>query len=210
MVLLLVCAEGLRRGNRLALWAAVYLHVVIGVVSAIHFQVFAGFGLPLRRGHRTLSINESVWELLPVVLVPLVIAALLVAFRRHFSIDPDPALRRRSMVLLPLLLLAFVGLYSVAWFAEGNLRSSHGIVGLVGEPSPDSSAYPFPWSYVAGVYPHGFFSSLLFSLGGSVLWLLSAFSILAVFLSRRIPAGGRRCTKRPRSWCAGAGIPCPG
>ncbi|MHA7269621.1 phosphatidylglycerol lysyltransferase domain-containing protein [Arthrobacter sp. HLT1-20] len=189
MVLLLVCAEGLRRGNRLALWAAVYLHVVIGVVSAIYFQVFAGFGLPLRRGHRALSINESVWELLPVVLVPLVIAALLVIYRRHFSIDPDPALRRRSLVLLPLLLLAFVGLYSVAWFAEGNLSGPHGIGGLVASLPRIVLPYPFPWSYVAAVYPHGFFSSLLFSMGGPVLWLLSAFSILAVFLSRRTQAG---------------------
>lgn len=189
MVLLLVCAEGLRRGNRLALWAAVYLHLVIGVVSAIYFQVFAGFGVPLRLGHRALSINESVWELLPVVLVPLVIAALLVMFRRHFSIDPDPALRRRSLVVLPVLLLAFVGLYAVAWFAEGNLRSSQGMAGLLASIPRMVLPYPFPWSYVAAVYPHGFFSALLFSLGGSVLWLLSAFSILAVFLSRRTQAG---------------------
>ena len=121
MVLLLVCAEGLRRGSRLALWATVYLHVVIGVVSAFYFQVFAGVGLSLRRGHRSLSINESVWELLPVVLVPVLIAVLLLAFRRNFRVDPDPVLRRRALLYLPIILVAFVGLYTVA----GNQRQRH-------------------------------------------------------------------------------------
>lgn len=189
MLLLLVCAEGLRRGNRLALWAAVYLHLVIGLVSAIYFQVFAGLGLPLRRGHRSLSINESVWELLPVVLVPVLIALALVVFRRYFRVDPDPALRRRSLIFLPLLLLAVIVLYSVAWLAEGNLGNRMGIAALVAGIPRIILPYPFPFSYAANVYPHGFFSELLFSFGGPVLWLLSAVSIFVLFLSRRLRSG---------------------
>lgn len=189
MVLLLVCAEGLRRGNRLALWAAVYLHIVIGIVSAFYFQVFAGLGLSLRRGHRSLSVDESVWELLPVVLVPVVIAVLLVVFRRHFRVDPDPALRRRSLVFLPLTLLALVGAYTVAWLVEGNLRNPLGLVALVASIPRIVLPYPFPFTYSASVYPHGFFSELLFSFGGPVLWVLSSVSILAVFLSRHLHSG---------------------
>ncbi|WP_207344117.1 DUF2156 domain-containing protein [Arthrobacter sp. E3] len=195
MVLLLVCAEGLRRGNRLALWAAVYIHVVIGVVSAFYFQVFSGIGLPLRRGHRILSINESVGELLPVVLAPLLIATLLVVFRRHFRIDPDPVLRRRSLVFLPLLLVAFVALYAVAWLAGGNAQNPLGWAELVAGIPRIVLPFPFPFSYAANVYPHGFAAELLFSFGGPVLWALSAASILAVFLSRRQISGADRRDK---------------
>lgn len=189
MVLLLVCAEGLRRGNRLALWAAVYLHIVIGIVSAVYFQVFAGLGLPLRRGHRSLSISESVWELLPVVLVPVLIAVLLVVLRRYFRVDPDPALRRRSLVFLPLTLLVLVGVYTVAWLVEGNLGNPLGLAALAASIPRIVLPYPFPFNYSASVYPHGFFSELLFGFGGPVLWVLSLVSILAVFLSRRLRSG---------------------
>ena len=190
MVLLLVCAEGLRRGNKLALWVAVYLHLVIGTVSAFYFQVFAGVGLALRRGHRSLSISESVWELLPVVLVPVVIAVLLVLFRRHFRVDSDPVLRRRALVFLPLILLVFVALYAAAWLAEGNLASNKlGLVSLMASIPRIVLPYPFPFAYSASVYPHGLFSELLFSFCGPALWIASTMAILGVFLSRRRHSG---------------------
>ncbi|MGA7204372.1 MAG: DUF2156 domain-containing protein [Specibacter sp.] len=189
MLLLLACAEGLRRGNRLALWVAVYLHLVIGVMSGVYLQVFAGFGIPLRRGHRVISVSGSVWELLPVVLVPFLIALALLVYRRHFHIDPDPQVRRRAFVLLPSLLGIFVVLYSVAWVAEGNVDGPHGIVGLFASLPRVLLPYPFPYSYAAGVYPHGFLSTLLFSIGGPVFWLASLLSVLALFLSRRVLRG---------------------
>lgn len=193
MLLLLVCAEGLRRGNRLALWAAIYVHMVIGLVSAVYFQVFAGLGLPLRRGHRSLSINESVWDLLPVVLVPFLIAGALWLLRHHFRVDPDPVLRRRSLVFMPLILVVFVGMYSVAWLVEGNAKGPLGGAALAAGLPRIVLPYPFPFGYASSVFPSGFFSELLFSFGGPVLWFVSAMSILALFLSRRqLSAAGDR------------------
>ncbi|WP_104092410.1 rhomboid family intramembrane serine protease [Arthrobacter sp. GMC3] len=199
LLLLLVCAEGLRRGNRFALWTAVYLHLVIGVVSGIYLQVFAGFGMPLQRGRRIISFDASLWEVLPVVLVPFLIAALLVVFRRHFRIDPDPALRRRAFVLLPLLLGAFVVLYAVAWVAEGNANGEYGLLALVASLPKILLPYPFPFSYGAAVYPHGFFSTLLFSVGGAVFWLASLLSVLALVLSRRVLEGAPGSSDKARA-----------
>ncbi|NVM98865.1 DUF2156 domain-containing protein [Arthrobacter sp. SDTb3-6] len=189
MLLLLACAEGLRRGNRLALWMAVYLHLVIGVMSAFYLQVFAGFGLPLLRGRRVLSIDSSAWEVFPVVLVPFVIAAVLVSRRRHFHIDPDPALRRRAAVLLPIMLGAFVALYAAAWYLEGNEQGKYGFIGLFASLPRVLLPYPFPFGYGAAVYPHGFFSTLLFSMGGAALWTASVVVVLGLFLSRRVVSG---------------------
>lgn len=184
MLLLLACAEGLRRGNRMALWIAVYLHLIIGVVSGIYLQVFEGFGISLRRGHRVLNVDSSLIEVLPVVLVPFIIAGLLVLFRRHFSIDPDPVLRRRAFALLPLVLGIFVATYSLVWFLEGNASGRLGWVGLLASLPRVLLPYPFPFAYGEAVYPHGFFSTLLFSLGGGLLWLFSVLSVLLLFLSR--------------------------
>ncbi len=189
MLLLLACAEGLRRGNRLALWMAVYLHLVIGIMSGFYLQVFAGFGLPLLRGRRVLAVDSSMWEILPVVLVPFAIAAVLVSRRRHFHIDPNPVLRRRAFVLLPLMLGVFVVLYAVAWYAEGNEFGEYGFIGLFASLPRVLLPYPFPFGYGAAVYPHGFFSTLLFGMGGAVLWTASVVAVLALFLSRRVVAG---------------------
>ena len=185
MLLLLACAEGLRRGNRMALWVAVYLHLVIGVMSAIYLQLFAGFGMPLLRGRRVLSISSTLWEVLPVVLVPFLIAALLLIFRRHFHIDPSPVLRRRTFVVMPLLLGGFVVLYAAVWFVEGNASGPYGFVGLLAGLPRILLPYPFPFGYGASVYPHGLFSTLLFSMGGAVFWLVSVLSVFGLFLSRR-------------------------
>lgn len=190
MVVQLVCAEGLRRGNRLALWATVYLLLVIGVVSALYFQVFAGVGLSLNKGHHSLTINESVVHLLPVVLVPMAMAGLLLLNRRHLHVDPDPALRHRALVILPLILLAFLGLYTAAWLAEGNLRSSTlAWVSLLAGIPRILLPLPLSFNYSSSVYPQGMVSELLFSFGGTMLWLASAVAILAVFLSRRQNSG---------------------
>lgn len=184
MFMLLVCAEGLRRGNRMALWVGVYLHLVIGVTSGIYLQVFAGFGLSLRRGPRILNMDSSLLEVLPVVLIPFIIAALLVIYRRNFTIDPDPVLRRRTFILLPLLLGAFICLYSLTWFFEGNASGHLGWVGLLASLPRLLLPYPFPFSYAESVYPHGFFSMLMFSLGGALIWIVSVLSVLVLFLSR--------------------------
>lgn len=190
MLLLLVCAEGLRRGNRMALWAGVYMHLVIGITSAIYLQVFATVGMPLHRGRRVLSVDISFWEVLPVVLVPFLIGILLFVFRRHFHIDPDPVLRRRTFSVLSLVLAGFILLYSVVWLLEGNAGGHYGLLGLLAGLPRLLLPYPFPSSYAAAVYPHGEFSRVLFTLGGGIFWLVSVLGVFSLFVSRRVRGSG--------------------
>ncbi|MFP3460399.1 DUF2156 domain-containing protein [Arthrobacter globiformis] len=185
-LMLLVCAEGLRRGSRLALWLTIGVHLVIAVLSALHLQLFSLFGTYMRTGGRVLSVDSAIVEVLPVVLVPFVIAALLFASRRHFIVDPDPALRRRTMVLLPSLFAVFVLGYVIAWFAEDNYHRRAGLLALVTTLPRMFLPYPFSFRYSVSVYPHGFFSTLLFSFGGAAFWLVAMISVLALFLSRRL------------------------
>ena len=185
LLLLLVCAEGLRRGNRLALWVAVGVHLVIGVLSAFHLQMFSLFGTHLRTDGRVLPVESGIIEVLPVVLVPVVIAALLLVNRRHFIVDPDPVLRRRTLVLLPSLLAVFVLAYVIAWFAEENYRRKAGLLALLATLPRMFLPYPFSFRYSVSVHPHGLFSALIFSYGGAAFWLACIVSMFLLFLSRR-------------------------
>ncbi|MFC9352349.1 bifunctional lysylphosphatidylglycerol flippase/synthetase MprF [Arthrobacter sp. NPDC057013] len=183
-LMLLVCAEGLRRGSRLALWLTIGVHLVIAVLSALHLQLFSLFGTYMRTGGRVLSVDSAIVEVLPVVLVPFFIAALLFASRRHFIVDPDPVLRHRTLVLLPSLFAVFVLGYVIAWFAEDNYHRRAGLLALVTTLPRMFLPYPFSFRYSVSVYPHGFFSTLLFSFGGAAFWLVAMFSVLGLFLSR--------------------------
>jgi len=190
LLLLLVCAEGLRRGNRLALWVAVGVHLVIGVLSAFHLQMFSLFGTHMRTGGRVVSVESGIIEVLPVVLVPFVVAAVLLVSRRHFIVDPDPVLRRRTAVLLPSLLAVFVLAYVIAWFAEENYRRAAGLFALFATLPRVFLPYPFSFRYSVSVHPHGLFSGLIFSYGGAVFWLTCLVSMLLLFLSRRLRIAG--------------------
>lgn len=186
LVLLLVCAEGLRRGNRVALWVAMSVQLVIGVLSAIYLQLFAQFGTSLRSGSRILSVDSGIAEVLPVVLVPLLIAASLFVARRHFNVDADPVLGRRSLFLLASVFAVFVTGYVVAWFAEDNYYHRAGLFALLATLPKMFLPYPFSFRYSVSVYPHGVWSPLIFSYGGAVFWLICLISILAMFVSRHL------------------------
>jgi len=188
-LMLLVCAEGLRRGHRLALWLTIGVHLVIAVLSALHLQLFSLFGTYMRTGGRVLSVDSAIVEVLPVVLVPFVIAALLFVSRRHFIVDPDPVLRHRAMILLPSLFAVFVLGYVIAWFAEDNYHRRAGLLALLATLPRMFLPYPFSFRYSVSVYPHGFFSTLIFSFGGAVYWLVAMASVLGLFLSRRLRDG---------------------
>jgi lysylphosphatidylglycerol synthetase-like protein (DUF2156 family) len=186
LLLLLACAEGLRRGSRVALWIATVAHLAVGVLSAIYLQLFAHFGVSVRNGSRRIPVDSGIVEILPVVLVPLLIAAALFFNRRHFPVDTDPALGRRALVLVPGIFAAFVALYVLAWFAEGNNRHRAGLLSLGTTLPRMFLPYPFSFKYSVSVHPRGYWSSLIFSYGGAAFWLICLVAVLVIFTKRRL------------------------
>ncbi|GIJ43614.1 hypothetical protein Val02_05000 [Virgisporangium aliadipatigenens] len=90
----LVAAEGLRRGRRSAWWLAFVMNLVLAGLGAVAFDL-----VPLLTGGR-----EDPAQLLPVlaaVVQPLLIAASLMAFHRRFDLPTDRK-RRRDLMLLGL------------------------------------------------------------------------------------------------------------
>lgn len=186
LLLLLACAEGLRRGNRVALWIATGAHLAVGVISAVYLQLFAHFGVYVRSGRRRIPVDSGIVEILPVVLVPLLIAAALWFNRRHFAVDTDPVLGRRALVIVPAVFGAFVAVYVIAWFAEGNDRHRAGLLALGATLPRMFLPYPFSFKYSVSVHPRGYWSSLLFSYGGAAFWLICLIAVLVIFTKRRL------------------------
>jgi phosphatidylglycerol lysyltransferase len=95
-------------------------------------------------------------------------------------------LRRRTLIALPSLFAVFVLGYVIAWFAEDNYHRRAGLLALLTTLPRMFLPYPFSFRYSVSVYPHGLFSTLLFSFGGATYWLVAMISVLALFLSRRL------------------------
>ncbi|WP_433074362.1 bifunctional lysylphosphatidylglycerol flippase/synthetase MprF [Dactylosporangium sp. CA-052675] len=84
--LLLLAAEGLRRGRRLGLWLAVATNLVLALAGALAFDLVPRLlapGAPFDDTAEAVAVVAS-------VTLPLLVAGLLVALRRHFPARSDP------------------------------------------------------------------------------------------------------------------------
>lgn len=83
LLVLLVAAYGLLRGRRFAVWLAVAVNVLLAVLAALYFGLFPLIG---RAGAHQRDYWEVTFILAMSALVPLVLAVLLVIFRRRFTV----------------------------------------------------------------------------------------------------------------------------
>lgn len=183
LALLLVCAEGLRRGSRVALWTTVLVQMVLGVLAAFYLQLFALF--TTRDVNGVGKVQLPVWALedvLPAVLIPLLLAALLIVKRRCFAIAPVPATARLVIIGTGAAFVIIASGYVIAWFLEGNAAGHRNawLSVLAGLPRM-FVPYPFPLPYALAHRPHGVVSPVLFAAGGAVFWLICLFGLLMMF-----------------------------
>lgn len=116
LLLLLVAAYGLLRGRRFAVWLAVAVNGLLALLSALYFGI-----LPFASPRPVVS--PRYWEVTFILglsaLVPLAMAVLLVAYRRHFTVMPSMRAVRRYVLLLIGTGIGLVGLYVlVGWLQK--------------------------------------------------------------------------------------------
>ncbi|UXM93136.1 bifunctional lysylphosphatidylglycerol flippase/synthetase MprF [Paenarthrobacter sp. JL.01a] len=165
VLLLLVCAEGLRRGRRLAYRLTLIIQLYLAAVTILAIVQYVS------DPEVTLG-NEDVGYLLlyviPAVLAPIIIVALLVANRHRFRVESSDAgyrtLGRAALVLA----VTAVALYAAFWFLEGNADQST-LWDLAGQLT--HILVPFPVPFVVAL-PQGLVSTVLYGLGGVVIWLV--------------------------------------
>lgn len=191
VLLLLVCADGLRRGRRLSWWITVMAQGYMAAVSLLNVLLL--YAEP----QAGLSFSSGIaFYLLPTVLVPAMIVGVLIATRGAFTVRSEPAASRSLARTALLSALSLLLLYLIAWFAEGNLSAGPQVdpfarLGQLLTQLPHL-LIPFQLPFEELVLPQGVLSTLLYTVGGAVLWLI--FLVLLVQDWRRY--GG---TARDRS-----------
>jgi phosphatidylglycerol lysyltransferase len=186
VLLLLVVAEGLRRGRRAARQVGIVLNLLLAALG-VAFAVVVG-GIPERQlvvfGGATET--QSVLGIVLPSLLPLAVAVLLVSTRRQFAVRaPHGTYRRLTGVCAAL----FLGL-SVLFVAGGRLLAGQfdrppGTVALLAELPLRFLPPGYLGEVQPAFLPDGYGATLLYEWTGSVFWLVVAGGLLRAFTRPR-------------------------
>lgn len=183
VVLLLICADGMRRGRRMALRITLALQVAVTAMAAVYLALFALIPHYPARPH-TAAMSSGFVHILPLVIVPLLLAVLLWANRLQFRVETIPAARRRLLAVVGGVWLLLAGSYAVAWFAAGGMTRDGGLLGLLAELSRQYLPVPLPNLYHRVFAERDGLESLIFGYSGPVFWLVALAGVWSVLLGR--------------------------
>jgi phosphatidylglycerol lysyltransferase len=187
VLVLLVLAEGLRRGRRFALWGAVTVNIALASFGAVSLRTVPG----LLDGVKTPEDLERLLGILASTVQPLAVAALLVACRRAFHV-PAP---RRTYLRLGVMAAAAGGLLSVGYVGVGYLARDQ----FAGAPGPDRLLLNLPSRFIPPGYldpahpvlvPLGPAATLLDRWTGVLLWTLVLVGVWLTFWRSRMEPDG--------------------
>ncbi|MFK0001267.1 bifunctional lysylphosphatidylglycerol flippase/synthetase MprF [Paenarthrobacter sp. NPDC090522] len=188
VVLLLICVDGMRRGRRLALGIAIGVQVVVVALSTLYLGLFAG--MPQLPGRpRVGMMNSAVAHLIPLVMVPLILAILLFAYRGHFRVESSTRMRRRVFWFVGLSGVALALAYTIVWLASGGMARDGGLLGLGTELARQYLPVPLPGVYRKVFAERDALEVFLFSYSGTAFWLVALIGVW-VLLVRGHHAGG--------------------
>ncbi|MDQ4047274.1 MAG: hypothetical protein M3127_07925, partial [Actinomycetota bacterium] len=146
VILLLICADGMRRGRKLALWIAIVVQLSVAALSAVYLALFAqmaGSG----SAQDTAVLESKFVHVLPLAAVPVLLVVLLLAHRRHFRIQTSSGALRALMLTVGGTWLVLASLYTASWFAAGGPRRDGGLLVLAGELARQYLPVPLPGLY---------------------------------------------------------------
>lgn len=193
-LLLLVCAEGLRRGRLLALWLTIGIQSLVLAVSALYLALFAVIphsGLHRHNGVFTIAAVH----LLPVVLTPLVIVVLLLVLRRRFTVRTEVKARNRFfLVVLGTAGLLSIG-YTAVWVAHGGWRHGGGLATLFAALARQFLPLPISPGLAEALVGRAPLEQFFFNVSGPILWTVMLLGVLVLFWakgSRTVQGGSER------------------
>lgn len=183
VILLLICADGMRRGRRLALRITLAVQLAVTAVAAVYLALFALIPHYPSRPH-TAAMGSGFAHILPLVTVPLLLAAVLWANRRQFRVETHPEARRTLLAVLGSALLLLAGGYSVAWLSAGGMTRDGGLLGLFAELSRQYMPVPIPNLYRRVFADRDGAESFIFAFSGPVFWFIALAGVWFILLGR--------------------------
>ena len=183
VVLLLICADGMRHGRRLALRIAILVQLGVTALAGVYLALFARIPHYPARPH-TAVMGSGVVHVLPLVAVPL---------RWWCCSSPTgacsgwkPAARARRILALAVAgtFLVLAGGYTAAWFAAGGLERDGGWLGLAAELARQYLPLPIPGTYSRVFQDRNAVEAFLFAWSGIIFWAVALAGVWLVLLRR--------------------------
>lgn len=184
VVLLLICADGMRHGRRLALRIAIALQLAVTAMAAVYLSLFARIPQYPNRP-RTGVMGSGVVHILPLVVVPLVLVVLLAANRRQFRVETSPRARRTLAGVVGGTWLLLASGYTAVWLAAGGMDRDGGLLGLAAELSRQYLPVPIPGIYSRIFQGRDAVEAFLFATSGIIFWAVALAAVWLV-LQRRL------------------------
>lgn len=184
VVLLLICADGMRHGRRLALRIAIALQLAVTAMAAVYLSLIARIPQYPNRP-RTGVMGSGFVHILPLVVVPLVLVVLLAANRRQFRVETSPRARRALAAVVGGTWLVLASGYTTVWLAAGGMDRDGGLLGLAAELSRQYLPVPIPGIYSRIFQGRDAVEAFLFATSGIIFWAVSLAAVWLV-LQRRL------------------------
>ncbi|MCE3292005.1 MAG: rhomboid family intrarane serine protease [Arthrobacter sp.] len=183
VILLLICADGMRRGRKMALWIAIAVQLSVAALSAVYLALFAriaGSGSV----QDTAALESKFVHVLPLVAVPVLLVVLLVAHRRHFRIQTSSRALRVLALTVGGTWLVLASLYTASWFAAGGPGRDGGLLVLAGELARQYLPVPLPGLYRRVFENRSALETVLFAYSGVIFWIVALAGVWIVLLGR--------------------------
>jgi phosphatidylglycerol lysyltransferase len=183
VVLLLICADGMRHGRRLALRIAVLVQLAVTAMAAVYLTLFAR--IPHGPGRQQTAVMASGFvHVLPLVAVPLLLVVLLWVNRRQFRVETTPRARWVLGAVVGGTWLVLAAGYAAAWFAAGGLARDGGLQGLAAELARQYLPLPIPGVYGRVFQNRNAVEAFLFAYSGIIFWVITLAAVWLVLLRR--------------------------
>ena len=190
VLIILVCAEGLRRGRSVALRLAVVVLLAVAALAAGYLGLFLRIPYQPGRG-RFGMLGSGFVHLLPVVLSAVALIVVLWMHRDLFPVETARGMRRRILLAGGILSGGLVGLYAALWLRGGGLARPPGLWGLVEELVRQYLPAPLPVSYLPLFQNRAPLELWLFTYSGLVLWSAAFIGVSVAVLRGQQTLGAR-------------------
>jgi phosphatidylglycerol lysyltransferase len=191
VVLLLICADAMRRGRRLAWRITIVVQLAVTALSAVYLTLFARLPHYPSRPH-TAVMGSGFVHVLPLVAVPLLLVVLLWINRRQFRVESSARDRRNLARGVGGTWLALAGSYSLAWLAAGGMERDRGPLGLAAELARQYLPLPIPSLYSRIFQNRNSVEAFLFAYSGIAFWAVALVGVWIVLLGQHHGAGAGR------------------
>jgi phosphatidylglycerol lysyltransferase len=178
-LLMLVMAEGLRRGRRFAWWGAVGLNGALTGLGVILLTSYLADPVPMSPQNWT--------ETTASLLQPLLVLGLLLATRRRFDVLAPPGVYRKLAMTTGVTLILCATTYAVGgYLLRGQFEHAPSFGQILGDLPTRFAPPGYLGAFDLGVVPNGPLAILLYQWIGVVFWTVVIACCALTFLRARV------------------------